>query len=337
MSDDEGDIAGLPTEKEEGDGDGQGTHHFPGVGREDGEEDFGEVNIQPRDFSVLLKDLFEPTVPSNRPWEPPWPKVKDYTMCFFGKRRTGKTTAVEWLLRMCTELQIFDHVFVFTKTGINGTWAQHLPYAKIFDGFPEDVVEKIMQCQKKRLRQNAVAGRMGDSGNMTNPYVLLILDDMASEDELIRNKTLNRLLMNGRHHCIATWLTTQYVKKVGPAVRANVDTVITFVQHQYTQAEALFLDFSFFASKDQFFALLSQCTKDYNFIAMDAANPHAEASDIYFVGRAPPEKMVFWAGAPTTWQRDPRWETWITTAKFDIPETNFLFNDKHFDYVDPNA
>jgi len=70
-----------------------------------------------------------------------------------------------------------------TKTKQNEYWSQHFPSERIYEGFPEDVVEKILEEQKRKYQ------RILD-GETLMPFICIILDDIISGHELRYNNAL---------------------------------------------------------------------------------------------------------------------------------------------------
>jgi hypothetical protein len=133
----------------------------------------------------------------------------------YGKKNTGKSFFVRWLMYHMRE--IIPYCIVFTGTKFNNFWQQHVPARFIFEGFQENLLIKILQCQAQRVRD-------------PNPLFLLILEDLASEQIVRYVDAMRRVSYNSRHLYMMTVITTQYPAAFTPGTRDNADYAVILKQ-----------------------------------------------------------------------------------------------------------
>jgi hypothetical protein len=145
----------------------------------------------------------------------------DSTVSIFGKRNTGKSFYARYLLN-----QLKDHFpwgWCLTNTPQNGWWQQMIPEKRIYKGWRPDLIKKIMEIQRERIRRTDI-----------NPFVFIILDDIVSDNALRYDATLRELYYEGRHFGIFILICAQYV---------YTDFMVTFNQHQHRQIKQLQEDY----------------------------------------------------------------------------------------------
>ena len=149
------------------------------------------------------------------------------TMAFFGKRRTGKSTTIKNIA-----FHLMQHIpfgIVMSNTSFTGDWADIVPKKFIVQGLRQDVIDWLINRQKKLIRKY---------GDEKHPAVqaFIILDDVIADQKAIRwSADLNGFFVEGRHLGITVLIASQYVKGVGPMVRGNLD--YTFLQPIYNKAQ----------------------------------------------------------------------------------------------------
>jgi len=90
----------------------------------------------------------------------------------------------------------------------NGFWQNHVPENLIISEYDDAIVRKILDLQITRRRMPGV-----------NPHVLLLFDDMASDQSMRYQETFRRLAMEGRHYFITTIFMTQHYTAASTQVR----------------------------------------------------------------------------------------------------------------------
>lgn len=150
-----------------------------------------------------------------------WSKLGlDYTICLYGKRRTGKT---HFIKALCYQLRrYFPAVIVFTKTKFNGDLLKIFPDAYVFNDMDEATLERILEAQKKRVQQVKSGPQP-----WVNARLLLVFDDVLSDRKNPRyNEMLRKMFFEGRHFWISMIITSQDSKGLPPALKQNTDLTI---------------------------------------------------------------------------------------------------------------
>lgn len=78
------------------------------------------------------------------------------TMAFFGKRRTGKSTTITNILYHCCQNIPFG--IVMSDTAYAGYWDKILPKRHIVQGLRQDVLEWLIERQKKAVSKYGIKG-----------------------------------------------------------------------------------------------------------------------------------------------------------------------------------
>lgn len=163
-------------------------------------------------------------------WDPST-APKDFLGIIAAPRRHGKTTALTDWLRVWHKQKRFTHCMVFSKT-LSG-YEGYIPANYQWDNLQN--VEGILDRQMDVAEYNAKREKKED---MVHSSILLILDDMASEQKEIRTGETGRLMRsiacNGRHICredplekneCSCIILTQQLTLYPPSIRNNCDFI----------------------------------------------------------------------------------------------------------------
>jgi len=221
----------------------------------------------------------------------------DYTVIAAGKRGTGKTVALCWLL---SELKDnYEEVFVITDTAMNGFWQQFVKEKFILG--PEvanDFIDAVIKRQSKLVERETM-GHGPDA-----PTILIILDDIAHKTELTRySQSIDKLFVAGRHIRVAVWATTQYINLYHPPLRTNADTVFLFPERNHTTFKAqhdTWLKTAFdMAPVREAMHRLNRICKDHRFFVVNQSDGRGLDVEVpeYSVGHAPTADFTFFCGS----------------------------------------
>jgi predicted GIY-YIG superfamily endonuclease len=193
-----------------------------------------------------------------------------------GRRRSGKSHNCDWI--MYNKRDVFPWGVVFTKTKFNGFWQKRCPNAYIYNGYKPDVLRRLFEHQQKLVA-------MGDDCPV-NRKMFVIIDDCASQTELMHCEQIKEAANNGRHYDMLFLINTQYAFALSTTIRGNADDVFIFEQQQRRQREAVVEDFIDRLDKKEAIALLDAVT-EVKYTAL-----HVSANDRkLFIAKAetPPE------------------------------------------------
>lgn len=150
---------------------------------------------------------------------------KSPSIVAFGKRRTGKSFSLRWIMYNC-----FRHIpfgCVFSHTSFDGFWQKYVPERFVFQGLPEHRLNALMDRQKKKIKKFRKEHPDGDPTDDPGLQTFVVLDDViADKVAMMWNTNINSLFVEGRHLCITVLITSQHVKGVGPLIRGNMDLVV---------------------------------------------------------------------------------------------------------------
>ena len=191
----------------------------------------------------------------------------DKTLVLFGKRGTGKTFLLRWIMSKIKNK--FRFGLIFTRTKINGFWQSYLPEALIHDGFNPLAIQKLIKKQGKLVK--AMREMPAEESRKINPYVFVILDDIVADNTFKYSEVINTLFAEGRHYKIFVAITSQYAKAVNTMVRGNTDWAFFFKQWQNVQKEAIWRDYFDMLPKDEGFWLIDKMTNGRDVMALNTA------------------------------------------------------------------
>lgn len=174
----------------------------------------------------------------------------DSFISFVGPRRSGKTWAMHSLCyhRM---RELWPVVRVMSKTIHSNEWPQI--HDEFKSGWDESILSSMLAMQKTRLRihleilqKEGILDRFSHEKEIDEYYDLhhgFILEDCASEHQLLTNKDLYSLAMEGRHLKFGVFVSTQHVKAIATRMRHNSDYVFIFPFKDFDSREAVVLNY----------------------------------------------------------------------------------------------
>jgi septin family protein len=142
-----------------------------------------------------------------------------------GRSGSGKSTVINYM--MTTEnflLDFFDKVYLFSPTAKLDDLAKHL---KLKDEFliidpTEEKLDEILKKQEKLIQQHGIE-KVGK-----NSKVLIIFDDIVSNQNFLKSAAMIKLATMGRHFLISSIINTQSYTKIPRAIRLQANAIILF-------------------------------------------------------------------------------------------------------------
>jgi hypothetical protein len=250
------------------------------------------------------------------------------TWVLYGKRRTGKSTFLDWFLYVTRSW--WPEVIVFTKTKDDGEWQKRVPEKYVFDGFNEDAIRRLIQRQRiriKLLRQGLI--------NNQNIYVLLVLDDIITEN-LRKRGTLDELFFLGRHLYMGIIIASQDSKALMPSLRSNTDMVGVFPVRSERDKEAVRTNYLDFLKNDnEFDQLVHQLQRvPYSIMMVDQSHPIMDPTQTVYAGIVPPKSKIpgYFLGSRMFWKgseqqlRSLGGKLWLEQNDWGIIDYTYHFN-----------
>jgi hypothetical protein len=225
----------------------------------------------------------EKSLPELQEWDP-----RSLPNGFFvvveGKRRTGKSTFIKWLLQWYQDR--FALVWVMTQTAASGFWQEFVGNAFVFDGYRGDALAKLI------ARNDKIIAKHGEESAATlkAASTLVIFDDCITRD-ILYDEIFTRLAVEGRHHCINVIFSTQDPKTVTPKVRDNCDVAVVFNQKTFRNKESIWHDFMNDVDKDTAHALMSKHAIEHNALVCVQTNLDGVITKNFFVSTGDKTKL----------------------------------------------
>jgi hypothetical protein len=236
------------------------------------------------------------------------PNGIDITSMIFliGKRNTGKTVLMKDIahnihVNGCKDGKGIDMVVCMSPTeDTQCNFRSFVPYCHLYNSWREDVIESLMETQKRLLMKN----------QKTN-NILIVIDDCAWDQRLFKNPTMRKLCMNGRHLKCMVMLSVQYALDIPTAIRGNIDIVIALRDNTYSNKEKYWRNFfGQFDSLRDFSTTFDALTENYG--AIVGVNNNAQTNTItdnifhYRASLDIPDK--FEMGRPVYWALSERFK-----------------------------
>ena len=175
-----------------------------------------------------------------------------------GTRGSGKSVLLQDLLFQTKGA--FDYGLAMTATYSSAQTLRKLfPPCFVFDqGYNFDIADAMLANAK----QFASEGK--------EKAGLLLLDDCAFDDKIMKSDTMRELHLNGRHAKITLMSTTQYCLTVSPLLRANIDYILCMQDNVIANRKRLHnFFFGCFETFQQFDSVFKAVTKDYGCLVLD--------------------------------------------------------------------
>lgn len=182
-----------------------------------------------------------------------------------GRSGSGKTQAMVNILTNDNLLgDVFDITYLFTDAKPDKELIKDLKLEKkyIINNFNEEDVKEIMDKAERTIDKN---------GFKESPKIMMVFDDILSNQKFLKSKTATKLATANRHFNISYIFCTQYFKKLMPVMRTNARYTIIFpssmseiekIAEELTPARM---------SKKQFIQYLQYATKErYSFMSINA-------------------------------------------------------------------
>ena len=152
------------------------------------------------------------------------------SMCLnVGRSGSGKSTVV---LKMFNHPEFmkgfFDEIYMFSPTAKLDDLTKHL---KLKDKYmitnpTEEKLDEIITKQETRIKKHGIEA-VGKTGK-----VMIIFDDIISNQNFLKSAPMLKLATMGRHFLISSIVNTQSYTKVPRAIRLQANALILFPSNQ---------------------------------------------------------------------------------------------------------
>jgi hypothetical protein len=255
----------------------------------------------------LIEGFVPDTFDINRVWLNPdnANEIQPDKFCvFFGKRRTGKSFALRWLLSQGHFL--FNNGLVLTNTDFNHFWQKHFPkqYVEPFDPI---ILRIFLEVQGKEVERWIEAGKPRHH----NPYKIIILDDVVGQSFRYVDE-IQTFATRGRHYCTSIMMTTQYPKLISSSTRTNTDFAFIFFQQNINEKLAIAEEYFNTIPLDNALDMIEQYTDipagemQRSVLVLDQITNSRDVTRKIFTCE-PVDPGEFVVGSPEFWRDDPRY------------------------------
>ncbi len=182
-----------------------------------------------------------------------------------GKSGSGKTLAIVNIMTNDNLLgDYFDIVYLFTDAKPDQELIKDLKLSKknVISDFDEEKVKEIMDKAERTVQQK---------GFKESPKIMMLFDDILSNQKFLKSKTATKLATANRHFNISYIFCTQYYKRVPPVIRTNARYTMIFPSSM-SEVEKIADELTPpRMSKKQFISYLQYATKEqYSFMAINS-------------------------------------------------------------------
>ena len=182
-----------------------------------------------------------------------------------GKSGSGKTSAMVNMLTNDNLLaNYFDFIYLFTDAKPDKELIKDLklPKKQIITDFDEEKVKEVMDKAERTIEQH---------GFKDSPKIMMVFDDILSNQKFLKSKTMTKLATANRHFNISYIFCSQYYKKLPPVVRTNARYYMIFPSSM-NECEKIADELTPpRMSKQQFIKYLQHATdKRYSFMSINA-------------------------------------------------------------------
>ena len=182
-----------------------------------------------------------------------------------GRSNSGKTQAMVNIMTNDNLLgDYFDIVYLFTDAKPDKELIADLKLEKkyIISDFDEEKVKEVMDKAERTIQEK---------GFNQSPKIMMLFDDILSNQKFLKSKTATRLATANRHFNISYIFCTQYYKKLPPVIRTNARYYMIFPSSM-SELEKISDELCpARMSKKQFIKYLQHATsKKYSFMSINA-------------------------------------------------------------------
>lgn len=213
------------------------------------------------------------------------------TVLLIGKRNTGKSVLMRWLLNIMKDKIELPIAFSPTNASVE-LFKEFIPETLIHEAYDEVVVMSIINGQ----RELAKSGKRLRS-------ICLILDDCMYDAKIMKSKSMRDLFMNGRHLNLSIFIAVQYCMDIPSWARSNTDYVFQLKDSNVTSRKKLYDHFfGIFGDFKTFTKVFTQCTEDYQCLVMDNTQSSNAVEECVTWFKAETEYEPFKIGSEAFWR-----------------------------------
>ena len=192
---------------------------------------------------------------------------KDGLFLLLGKTHSGKSMILKYIMYQIHRRRPFDFGISFSKTYFNGS-CNFVPKRHQYSEFKEDLVIKFMEIMKQYKQQGI------------EKHAYLILDDMIGSVNL-KTSIWDIIATQIRHYNISVFITSQYIKKLPPILRSNVNIIFATKIVKKSDLDCMFEEFGVGMDRDTFKHMFEYNTQNYNVLVIDNTTTSNDPNMVY--------------------------------------------------------
>jgi len=191
------------------------------------------------------------------------------TIVIFGRRHTGKSTIIHYLLyKKSPKIRI---PIVFSNTACHsGEYDGRVPTIYIHQKYSESAVREIFRFQNEMI--DNYKGRNKKTLNILKNESVIVMDDVTSDNDLWKkNKSFKEVFYEGRHTYVSLIITVHDYIKLPSDLRSNVDYVIITGENRTKRIDNFRDDYwdDRFGDKKKFKHIFDWATKGHKALFID--------------------------------------------------------------------
>lgn len=162
--------------------------------------------------------------------------------------------------------------------------------------------EKIKDCICYHCKKNPYNYDFR-KGHCIHSNLLLITDDMMSQERLLKKSSnYRKLFTEGRHYNINYFLCLQYALGLPPTLRTNMDYIFLYGEDEVANLKKLYENYAgVIPDFNMFRNILDQCTEDFGCLVIDKRSKSKKLEDrIFFFKASDPGDFKF--GSRKMWK-----------------------------------
>lgn len=196
-------------------------------------------------------------------------KLHNKNILVIGPREMGKSFLFKHGILPVLAKKIPIGTFISGSEDGNGYYSEFVPQTFIFGDYDDSVIDKFLTRQKKKSVQAKKLKKQGKP--IPNIRALLLMDDCLGDDDWKKNKSMKKLIFDGRH-----WHTTLAIVVQEPvgfpnSWRGMIDYIFLTTNSSGNDLEKIYKQYANgigFKNLNEFKKVHNLCTQDHSVMVL---------------------------------------------------------------------
>ena len=225
------------------------------------------------------------------------------TAVIIGATHSGKTSLMKW--EMYNLRHKFRFCIVVSKTAdANMEYLRNVPDTFIYTKYPSKIIKELLAKQAILARLKKMKDPRVENMNIN---VLLILDDILSDNQWKKDENVKDLVFNGRHFAITTFIIIQDQLGLPREFRGQLDYIFAFRMQSDEEKKRIYKYYwdSAFGDYRTFLDIMDKCTENRKCLVINNQNRTSTVFNekiSYCKTRHPSEIPEFKIGEAEVWK-----------------------------------